>query len=464
MLTESGKRVMKMEFEAFKQFLFAEAEANGFDKIELYHVSGSGVLLSLPEGEQYNMKCGVSFRGSVKGSTGTAYSEQFTEESARYLIRTVQENIEILDETDEAYYHDGSGSYPELSPADDELEDITKLSELRDQIWKEIESYGNLSKTKGVVHAVSSTIRIINNQGLDVITKSNYAYCVLYMVAERDGVLKNSLLYRGGTRLSDIDPVDLVGSGHKKANGYFGAEQVESGTYNIIFPNDTASLLVQGFSVFFSAESVLSAISDLKGKTGQYVAGDKVTILDDPLDPRGVFCRQFDAEGVPAGKRILVKDGVLQSYLHSSRTAAQFEQAQPGNHHRLDYNYQSAVYPSNFYLASGEKTLDELIAQLGDGLYVTDVTAYFHGAGINAASGEYSIPATGYVVKNGKIERPFDGVTIAGSLYDFMKNITDVGNDLLFGLPTSFRPGAPMAHGCYGAPSIRVDGITVSGK
>ncbi|WP_010267999.1 TldD/PmbA family protein [Paenibacillus senegalensis] len=453
-----------MEFEAFKQFLFAEAEANGFEKVELYHVSGSGILLSIPEGEQYNMRCGVSLRGTVQGGTGTAYSEQFTEESARYLIQTVRENASILENDGEAYYHDGSGSYPELPPADDELEDISRLSALRDQIWKEIESYGNLSKTTGVVHAVSSTIRIVNNQGLDVSTKSNYVYCVLYMVAERDGVLKNSLLYRGGTRLTDIDPQDLVGSGQQKANGYFGAEQVESGTYNIVFPNDTASLLVQGFSVFFSAESVLSAISALKGKEGQYVASSKVTILDDPLDPRGVFCRPFDAEGIPAVKRTLVKDGVLESYLHSSRTAVHFEHAQPGNHHRLDYNYQSAVYPSNFYLAAGEKSLDDLIAELGDGLYVTDVTAYFHGAGINAASGEYSIPATGYVVRNGKIERPFDGVTIAGSLYDFMKNIKEVGSDLLFGLPTSFRPGAPMAHGCYGSPSIRVDGITVSGK
>lgn len=455
---------MKMEFEAFKRFLFAEAEAKGFDKVELYHVSGSGILLSLPEGDQYNMKCGVSFRGSIQGSTGTAYAEQFSEESGRYLIRSVLENVKILDGDEDVYFHDGSGHYPEPPPADEELEDIAKIAELRDRIWKEIETYGNLSKTKGVVHAVSSTIRLVNNRGLDVTSKSNHVYCVLYMVAEQDGVLKNSLLYRGGTHLSDIDPHDLVLSGYKKANGYFGAEQVGSGSYNIVFPNDTASLLVQGFSIFFSAESVLNSISDLQGKVGEYIASSKVTILDDPLDPRGVFCRLFDAEGIPSGQRTLVKDGVLESYLHSSRTAGQFEHGQPGNYYRLDYNSQPAVYPTNFYLASGEKSLEQLIAELGDGLYVTDVTAYFHGAGINAASGEYSIPATGYVVKNGKIDRPFDGVTIAGSLYDFMKSIKEVGSDLLFGLPTSFRPGAPMAHGCYGSPSIRVDGITVSGK
>lgn len=453
-----------MDFEAFKDYVFAKAKEYGFDQTELYYAEGSGIQLSLPQGEQYNIKRGVSFRGSIQGGTASAYAEQLSEESARFLIETVAENVKLTGGGSQAYFHDGSGNYPELPPADAELEDPAKVAALRDQVWREIEACGNLSKTKGVVHAESRVIRMVNNLGLDVSCKSNTIYCILYLVAEQNGTLKNSLLYRGGTRLADIDPRDLVQSGHRKANGYFGAEQVESGTYNIVFPNDTASLLVQGFSVFFSAQSVLSGTSRLQGKLGEQVAGSLITLVDDPLDPRGVFCRPFDAEGQPTAARTLVENGVLKSVLHNTRTAEQFGDALPGSYHRLDYNYSPAIYPSNFYVAPGEKSVEQLIEELGDGLYVTDVTAYFHGAGINAASGEYSIPATGYVVKNGKMDRPFDGITIAGSLYDFMQNLSDIGSDLLFGLPTSFRPGAPMAHGCYGAPSLRVDGITVSGK
>lgn len=452
-----------MDFESFKQLVFAEAEARGFDKMELYAVEGTGTLLSLPEGDEHHEERSVSFRGTIGGSTGTAYSEQLTEPAARYLVETVLENVKLAG-GEEAYYHDGSGDYPPEPAADPALDDPRSLHGLRTAVQAELDARGNLGKTTGVIHGVNRKVRLVNNAGLDVSYSSQYVYCILYMVAERDGVLKDALLYRGGTRLSDIDPRDLVEKGWHKANGYFGAEQVETGTYNIVFPNDTASLLVQGFSIFFAADNVLAGTSLLGDKVGQQVAGTGVTIIDDPLDPRGVFVKPFDAEGQPSVRRTLVENGVLRSFLHSTKTAARFDGAKAGSFHRLGIPFAPAVYPSNFYVAPGDKSLEELLEQLGDGLYVTDVSAYFHGAGINAATGEYSIPATGFVVKNGKIDRPFDGVTIAGSLYDFMNNISDTGNDLLFGLPTSFRPGAPMAHGCYGSPSLRVDGIAVSGK
>lgn len=454
-----------MDFETFKDFLFSEAEQRGFTDMELYYSAGSGILLSLPEGEQYNLKQGISFKGTAAEGTGSAYTERLSEASARFLIETVLENVKVTGDAEDApHYNDGSGAYAVLPDADPAIEDPVQAAALRSRIAEEIAACGNLSLTTGVVHAVSNTVRMVNSRGLDVSYKSNYIYSIVYMVADRDGALYNSLLYRGGTRVADIDAADLIRSGYAKAGRYFGAEQIETGTYNIVFPNDTASLLVQGLAPFFSGESVLDSISRLGGKLGERVAGPAVTLIDDPLDPRGVFVKTFDAEGRPASRRTLVHNGVLTSYLNSSRTAEQLDNAVPGSFHRLDYNVQPAVYPSNFYLAPGGQSLDELIAEMGDGLYVTDVTAYFHGAGINAASGEYSIPATGFVVKDGKIDRPFDGVTIAGSLYDFLHGIKAVGNDLLFGLPTSFRPGAPVTHGCYGSPSIRVDGITVSGK
>lgn len=452
-----------MEFERFKEYLFRLASEQGFGHCELYYVSGSGILLTIPAGEQYNLKSGVAFRGSMDGGTGSAYAEDLSEEAARFLLDSTRENIRTAGGLVESFY-DGNGDYLPLDNADKDLEDVGKVKKLHEQIVREIEACGNLSKTTGVVHAVSSTLRIVNTAGLDVIHRSNYIYSILYMVATHGGVLKNSLLYRGGTSLSDVNPEELVRSGFKKVNGYFGAEQVASGTYNVIFPSDTASLMVQGIAPFFSAAAVLNSLSLLGGKLGEQVASDKVTIVDDPLDVRGVFAWPFDAEGVPAVKRTLVDRGILQDYLHSRQTATEFGEALPGSQWRLDYNYPPGVYPSNFYVAPGTQSFEDLLQEMGDGLYVTDVTAYFHGAGINAVSGEYSIPATGYVVRNGKLAEPFDGITIAGNLYDFMRNISAVGDDLLFGLPTSFRPGAPMTFGCYGSPSLLVQGIAVSGK
>ncbi|GIP14852.1 peptidase [Paenibacillus montaniterrae] len=454
-----------MKIQQFSQLLFAEAKKNGFTDCQLNFTTGSGIMMSIPQGEQHHVKTGVVFTGSIGDCSASAYSELLSEQAIYYLINAVKENVEAIGGKPYHYY-DGKAEYPQLPSVDKSIEDVEAVKQLHAEILDELALYPELAKTTGVLHANSITQRIINTRGLDVTHTSNQIYCILYVVAEQNGSLTNSLIYRGGTALADVKVKEMVKSAYDKAANYFGARQVPTGKYSIVLPNDTASLMVQGFSVFFSAASVLNKISNLGGKLNQKIAGNCVTIVDDPHDPLGVFVWPFDARGVPSSKRVLVEQGVLKSYLHDIETAQQFEQpsGEPGSFWQLDYNYAPKIYPSNFYVQPGDKSCDELIAQMGDGLYVTDVTAYFHGAGINAISGDFSIPATGFVVENGKITKPFDGITIAGNLYDFMQNIEAVGNDLLFGLPTSFRPGAPMAYGCYGSPSMLVKNITVSGS
>lgn len=454
-----------MNFEQFQAYIFELAAKSGFTDCQLNYVTGSSTLMTIPSGEQFSIKAGVAFTGTKNGSSATAYSELLSEQSAHFLVDAVSNNIDSIGGKP-FLYHDGTGEYAKLEQLDTRIEDVDQVKALHGKIINELNKYTSLSKTTGVLHANSVTIRIVNTKGLDVEHQSNYIYSILYVVAEQGKQLTNSLIYRGGSTMEDIDVEGMVLSGFSKATGYFGAEQVKTGTYKIMFPNDTASLFVQGISVFFSAASVMNSISSLNDKVNKQVAGQCVTIIDDPLDYRGVFTWPFDTTGYPSSKQTLVEDGILKTYLHDVETAEHFtdHEATPGSFWRLDYNYAPKVYPSNFYIAPGEHTQEQMLQALGDGLYVTDVTAYFHGAGINAISGEYSIPATGFIVENGKIVAPFDGVTIAGNLYEFMQNIEMVGNDFIYGLPTSFRPGAPMAYGCYGSPSLIVKGVTVSGK
>lgn len=454
-----------MEFNQFKTYIFGLAKQAGFTDCQLNYVTGTSILMNIPSGEQYSIKAGVSFTGSKNGSSATAYSELISQQSAHFLVEAVASNIDSIGGKPFIYY-DGSGSQPTLPEVDSRIEDVEQVKALHANIVAELSKYSTLSKTTGVLHANSVVQRIVNTRGLDVEHKSNYIYSILYIVADQNKELKDSLIYRGGTHIEDVDVLGMVNSGNDKANGYFGAKQVKTGKYNIMFANDTASLLVQGISVFFSAASVMNNISSLNGEINKQIAGEKVTIIDNPHDSRGVFVWPFDATGYPSSEKTLVEDGVLKTYLHDVGTANHFgdHNGVAGSFWQLDYNYAPKVYPSNFYIAAGDHSVNEMLEALGDGLYVTDVTAYFHGAGINAISGEYSIPATGFVVENGKIVAPFDGVTIAGSLYEFMQNIDMVGDDLIFGLPTSFRPGAPMAYGCYGSPSLLVKNITVSGK
>jgi PmbA protein len=108
------------------------------------------------------------------------------------------------------------------------------------------------------------------------------------------------------------------------------------------------------------------------------------------------------------------------------------------------------VSPSNFFLAPGKKTLAELMADMGDGLVITEVSGLH--AGANAISGDFSLIAQGYTVKNGKKDAPVEQITVAGNFYQLLKNIRAVGSDLLF-------PGSSI-----GSPSVDVGEISVAGK
>lgn len=452
-----------MDFEAFKDLILQRAKAFGFDDCELYCVSGSGMMLTIPAGEEYSIKAGVAFRGSVGDKIGSAYSENISEGAVDFLLASAYENASFAKAAPASYCSPGL-TYPVLSNQDPELLDVSKVRGKRTEIVTELEKYPFLAKTTGVLYSLQVTARVINTRGLDVANTANYTFCNLFGVAERDGVLKDTLLYRSGSHLVDIDAAALLAEVNERAGGYFGASQVKTGKYNILFSNNCASYLVQGFSVFFSAGSVEKGLSLWKNRLGQKVANACVTIVDDPLDTRGVFARSHDAEGYPSATKTLIEAGVLKSYLHNVATAGKHQGSLPGNTWRLDYNYEPDIHPSNMYLAPGNKSFDDLLQELGDGLYVTDMTAYFHGAGINAISGDYSMPVTGFVVKNGRIDHPLDGVTIAGNLYQMMDQISAVGDDFLYGLPTSFRPGAPMGYGCYGSPSIIISDVSVGGE
>lgn len=101
---------------------------------------------------------------------------------------------------------------------------------------------------------------------------------------------------------------------------------------------------------------------------------------------------------------------------------------------------------------------------LGDGIYITRLVSTFHGAGVNAVSGDFSMPARGFKIKNGKKCDALELFTISGNYYDLIRNIRACGNDLLFGPPNMLIPGAPAEYGNYGSPAVLVDGISVAGK
>ena len=202
--------------------------------------------------------------------------------------------------------------------------------------------------------------------------------------------------------------------------------------------------LLGHLSSAISGPSIARGTSFLKDRLDQPVFAPGVSVIDDPFIRRGLRSRPFDGEGIPIIRRTIIEDGRLTSWLLDLRSARQLGLVTTG-HASRGTSGPPTPSPGNFYMAPGSKTPAELIAEISEGFYVTEMM----GMGVNGVTGDYSQAAAGFWIENGQITFPVSEMTIAGNLKDMFLNIT-AANDL------QFLRGID-------APTLRVDGMTVAG-
>jgi PmbA protein len=191
--------------------------------------------------------------------------------------------------------------------------------------------------------------------------------------------------------------------------------------------------------------SVARKTSFLKDRLGQQLFAKGIRIVDDPLRVRGLRSQAFDAEGVVTKKLAVIDDGVLTSWLLDSATARELGLTTTGHAHR-GVSSSPSPGPYNLHLEAGQMTPRELIADIQQGFYVTDLI----GSGVNGVTGDYSRGASGFWIENGEITYPVSEITIAGHLIEMFKSLTPA-NDLTFRYGTN-------------APTVRIEGLTVGGR
>ena len=191
--------------------------------------------------------------------------------------------------------------------------------------------------------------------------------------------------------------------------------------------------------------SIARKTSFLKDRLGQQLFANDIRIIDDPLRLRGLRSQPFDAEGVRVQKLAIIDQGILTSWLLDCATARELGLVTTGHAHR---GVSSSPSPGayNLHLEAGKVTPAELISDIGNGFYVTDLI----GSGVNGVTGDYSRGASGFWIENGKIAYPVSEVTIAGHLLEMFKSLV-AADDL------TFRYGV-------NAPTLRIEGLTLGGR
>jgi len=178
---------------------------------------------------------------------------------------------------------------------------------------------------------------------------------------------------------------------------------------------------------------------------GGRILADGIRILANPHRKRGLGSRPFDAEGLPTRRYAVIDDGVLTTWLLDLAAARQLKLA-PTGHAVRGTSGPPSPSSSNLYLEKGKLSVDELIADIKSGLFITDLIGF----GVNGVTGDYSRGASGFWIENGKLAWPVSGITVAGNLKDMFLKLVPA-NDLQF-------------KGSTNAPTVRIEGMTVAGS
>ena len=230
----------------------------------------------------------------------------------------------------------------------------------------------------------------------------------------------------------------------ERAVGRLNARKMPTAKVPVVYDPRVSSSLLRHFAGAINGSGVARGTSFLKDRMGQSVFRTGIEIVDEPHVKRGHRSVPFDAEGVATMKRVVVADGVLQTWFLDLASSRQLKLATTG-HARRGTSGPPGPAPSNLYLAPGRQTPGELIADIAAGFYVTELM----GMGVNGVTGDYSRGAAGFWIERGALAFPVHEVTVAGNLKDMFRQLHPA-NDL------EFRTGID-------APTLRVEGMTVAG-
>lgn len=325
-------------------------------------------------------------------------------------------------------------------PEVDTLETRAREAEAAGLAVAGVTKSGGASASAGI-----SGVVLVTSHGFHGTTLASRHGVAMTAIAGEGTGMERDYDFSSTLHAGDLEPAQLIGRrAGERATKRLNPRKVATRRVPVVFDSRVSGSLVGHLASAANGGAIARKTSFLREKLGAQIFPAGITIIDDPLRPRGLRSRPFDAEGIAGQRLTLVQGGVLTTWLLDCATARELDMKTTG-HAQRGVSSTPSPGASNLHLAAGTKTPDELIADIDEGLYVTDLI----GMGVNLVSGDYSRGASGFWIEKGKCTFPVSEVTIAGHLSELFAGL-EPANDLEFRYGTN-------------APSLRVEGLTVAG-
>jgi len=436
--------------------VFEKAKTEGLEALELYVSESKEFSFSLFRGEldSYNISDSrtIEARGISDGRMGYATSEKADDTTADYLVSHIKENAALNSSADVSVIFKGSEKYRRKNIFNRKLSETApedKIKLMKD-LFAAVCSKSDLIREVEINYSESTdAVTLQNSYGLKLSGKTNYAVVYVSAVAsDSAGETKNAMAFRIVTDLGELNIDEIATKVVDDTIKQFGSAPCNSGKYRCVFGGNAFSSLLGAFLQNLSSEQVQKKSSLLAGKLGQRAASSRLTVYEKPLE-KNAFFRYFDDEGVATANKTLIKNGVIESFLYNLKTASKENRESTGNGYKQNGS-AIGVGLVNVFVKPGKLSEEELFEKAGEGVYITSVSGLH--AGMNPQSGNFSLIAQGYMIRDGKLAEPLSLITVAGNLFDIFNQIQAVGSN------------AEIRMNTYHVPSVLVRTIAVSGK
>lgn len=248
----------------------------------------------------------------------------------------------------------------------------------------------------------------------------------------------------------------------KAAVELLGADPAPAGEMTVVLGHGWPGVLIhEAVGHGLEGDFNRKGTSAFSGRVGKQVASPLCTVIDDGTVANKRGSLNFDDEGTPTGRTVLIENGVLKGYLQDQQNSRLMGVAPTGSGRRQDYTCMPIPRMANTYLAGGKSTPEEIIASVKYGLYALN----FPGGQVDITSGDFTFSTSGaYLIEDGKLTRMVRGATLIGNGPKALHNVSMVGNDVSLdeGIGVCGKAGQSVPV-CVGMPTVRIDQVTVGG-
>jgi len=428
---------------------FLKAKEKGIENSQLTFNKTKETTITVfhNEIEKYSIsdQSSINAKGIYNNQLASVSTESVDNKSIDTLVDSLINMASKLEKDEKPVIFKGSEKYFKKNTYNKELseinidEKIKMLFEIEKLAYKESSYVSEVEVSYG---EEDFTKELYNSYGLKLKSNINNFSIFMEVVCKKDNEVKSGFDVIVGSDFSKVNPSEFVKKVVNDTVSQFGGESCEAKTYKVVLNEISTSNLLQAMvNTGLSAENIQKKTSVLVDKLDTKVFSNKITIEDRPLD-RTCWFRYFDDEGVATNNKKLVDKGVIKAYLYNLEAAGRENKESTGN------GFSSSIKAINLTLKPGKKTENELFEKVQNGIYVTSISGLH--SGLDSNSGDFSLVANGYYIKDGKIDKPATLLTIGGNIYKLFDDIIDVGSN------------SKINYNSVNCPSIAVKNIKVS--